>query len=321
MIGLDVPAGGFRAIYADPPWAFRTFSGENMTPHRCAEDHYRTMDLGELKALPIADVAARDCALFMWIVGSHLAESIELAAAWGFTFKTDAFYWLKQRLLNADQVDLFTGDIAEPRMGFGYWTRKQVEPCWLFTRGKPARLAKGVRQVIVEPHASTAASRRSPVSASSSWSPVRTSSSLRAPSAPAGPPGATKRPSLRRRPPPSPPTTKEHASMADLFEYPHAPGAQDRDTSSAAAAQIAPVAGAIRARVLDRFERSSGMTADECAGKLGLSILTVRPRVTELARLGKLRDSGQRRLNGSGRPAIVWGPVYPAALAGQRVAS
>jgi len=151
VIDLTIPPGGFGAIYADPPWAFRTFSGENMTPHRCAEDHYRTMTLAELKALPISDIAARDCALFMWVVGSHLAESIELASTWGFTFKTDAFYWIKQRLIGADQIDLFTGDIPEPRMGFGYWTRKQVEPCWLFTRGSPRRLSKGVRQVILEP--------------------------------------------------------------------------------------------------------------------------------------------------------------------------
>lgn len=151
MIDITVPDGGFAAIYADPPWAFRTFSDENVTPHRCAEDHYRTMELAELKALPVSDIAARDCALFMWIVGSHLQESIELATSWGFTFKTDAFYWLKQRLIGADQIDLFTNDIAEPRMGFGYWTRKQVEPCWLFTRGSPRRLSKGVRQTIIEP--------------------------------------------------------------------------------------------------------------------------------------------------------------------------
>jgi N6-adenosine-specific RNA methylase IME4 len=109
------------------------------------------MDLAELKALPVGDIAAPDCALFMWVVGSHLEESIGLARAWGFTFKTDAFYWAKQRLIGADQIDLFTGDIAEPRMGFGYWTRKQVEPCWLFTRGAPKRVSKGIRQLIVEP--------------------------------------------------------------------------------------------------------------------------------------------------------------------------
>lgn len=146
-----LPPGPFSVIYADPPWAFRTFSGENMTPHRCAEDHYRTMTFAEMAALPVADVAAKDCALFMWVVGSHLVESIDLARAWGFEFKTDAFYWLKQRMIGADQIDMFTGDIPEPRMGFGYWTRKQVEPCLLFTRGKPARLGKGVRQTIIAP--------------------------------------------------------------------------------------------------------------------------------------------------------------------------
>ena len=151
MSMAHLPRAHFGCILADPPWAFRTFSGENMTPHRCAEDHYRTMTFDELCALPVAEVAAKDAALFMWVVGSHLEESLALARAWGFAFKTDAFYWLKQRLVDADQVDLFTGDIAEPRMGFGYWTRKQVEPCLLFTRGNPPRLGKGVRQAIIEP--------------------------------------------------------------------------------------------------------------------------------------------------------------------------
>jgi N6-adenosine-specific RNA methylase IME4 len=152
MTDLDhLPRGRYRCILADPPWAFRTFSGETMTPHRCAEDHYSTMSLAEMQELPVGEVAAKDCALFLWVVGSHLEESLALARAWGFAFKTDAFYWLKQRLIGADQIDLFTGDVPELRIGFGYWTRKQVEPCWLFTRGSPPRLGKGVRQVIAEP--------------------------------------------------------------------------------------------------------------------------------------------------------------------------
>lgn len=146
-----LPPAHFGCILADPPWAFRTFSGETMTPHRSAEDHYATMTLAEMAALPVASLAAKDCALFLWSVGSHLGEALELAAAWGFVFKTDAFYWVKQRLIGGDQADLFTGDLPEPRMGFGYWTRKQVEPCWLFTRGSPKRLSAGVRQVILEP--------------------------------------------------------------------------------------------------------------------------------------------------------------------------
>lgn len=108
--------------------------------------------------------------------------------------------------------------------------------------------------------------------------------------------------------------------MTDLFAYPNRPGSKGRDTSRQAGAKMAGAAPVLRQRVLDAFERSNGMTADECAGKLGLSILTVRPRVTELSRLGRIRDGGLRRQNGSGRSAIVWVPVFPSALKGQRVA-
>jgi predicted transcriptional regulator len=106
--------------------------------------------------------------------------------------------------------------------------------------------------------------------------------------------------------------------MTDLFAYPHAPGAQDRDTSRDAADDISPTAPQLRARALAVLERSNGLTADEVAGRLGVSILSIRPRITELARLGKVRDSGLRRHNASGKRAIVWSPVFPAWIGGRR---
>lgn len=106
--------------------------------------------------------------------------------------------------------------------------------------------------------------------------------------------------------------------MTDLFRYPHRPGAQDRDTSQAAADHAATSAGLLRNKALGVLEHSNGLTADEVAGRLGLSILSIRPRITELSRLGKVRDSGLRRRNVSGRNAIVWAPVHPARLKGQR---
>lgn len=106
--------------------------------------------------------------------------------------------------------------------------------------------------------------------------------------------------------------------MGDLFSYPHRPGAQGRDTSLAAAEHAAETAPLLRGKALAIVERSNGMTADEVAGKLGLSILSIRPRMTELSRLGKVRDSGKRRANASGRNAIVWAPVFPARIKGQR---
>lgn len=146
----------FQLLLADPPWAFRTFNGRNRTPtqkaFREAEDHYPTMALAEMAALPVADIAAKDSLLAMWIVGSHCDDALALARAWGFTFTTDLFYWLKTKLINADQIDLFTGDIHPPKMSMGYHTRKQLEPCWLFTRGKGLPVHDhSVRQLIIEP--------------------------------------------------------------------------------------------------------------------------------------------------------------------------
>lgn len=137
---MTLPAGPFGAILADPPWAFKTYNNKTgTTPYRGSEDHYSVMSLDELIALPVEAVAAKDCALFMWVVDSHLPEALRLGAYWGFNFKTIAFIWFK----TARGKGL-------PPMGMGYWTRKGAECCLLFTRGKPSRKDKGVRQVIPE---------------------------------------------------------------------------------------------------------------------------------------------------------------------------
>lgn len=133
---FNLPQGHFGAILADPPWAFRTYSGKHTTPHRCAEDHYVTVPKEGLAALPVGTLAAKDCALFMWVVDSHIAEGIDLGRAWGFEYKTRAFTWRKLTVTGKSMI------------GMGYWTRKQTEICLLFTKGKPKRKSRGVREVI-----------------------------------------------------------------------------------------------------------------------------------------------------------------------------
>lgn len=129
----------YGAILVDPPWSFKTFSGKRGTPHRTANDHYVTMTSAELMALPVADFAAPNCALFVWVVDSHIDESQHLISAWGFRYKTKAFTWVK------------TTKNGLPKIGLGYWTRKQTEICLLATRGHPRRKSKGVRELIMAP--------------------------------------------------------------------------------------------------------------------------------------------------------------------------
>ena len=99
--------------------------------------------------------------------------------------------------------------------------------------------------------------------------------------------------------------------MLDLFEgrpaYPNAPGFKDPTTSLDAARAIEPIAGSLRAAILAAYreERPRGLTADEVACRLGRSILSVRPRVTELYWQGLLERTGERRRNTSGMDAHV----------------
>jgi N6-adenosine-specific RNA methylase IME4 len=151
-----LPKGPYALILADPPWAFRTYTAERRTPtqkkFREAEDHYPTMTFEEMAALPVAKMAHKNAVLVMWVVGSHLHEAMRLGEAWGFTYVTDLLCWMKQKLIDADQIDMFTGDIAEPRISMGYYTRKQKEDCLLFKRGHGLPvIAHDVRQVIVAP--------------------------------------------------------------------------------------------------------------------------------------------------------------------------
>ncbi len=93
-----------------------------------------------------------------------------------------------------------------------------------------------------------------------------------------------------------------------MTDYPDSPGFKAHGPSEEAAAKIASTASVIRAKVLAVFEAAhpAGRTADEVAKDLHLSVLTVRPRVSELHRDGELEKTPERGTNESGMSATVW---------------
>lgn len=128
----------YNIIYADPPWRYKTYSSKGQK--RSAERHYHTMELSEIKALPINEIAADDCTLFMWTTVPHLKECFSVIEAWGFEYKTIAFVWVKK---NRKSDGLF--------WGMGHWTRANAELCILATKGHPKRISASVHQVIISP--------------------------------------------------------------------------------------------------------------------------------------------------------------------------
>src|SRR5262245_21917478 len=109
-------ASGYRAgvIAVDPAWPFET---GDRSKHAVFE-HYETMSLDKIKALPVAQLAAKDCALFLWVTWPFMPIWHEVIEAWGFCYGSLAFDWIK----------LKPNGKGLRRWGNGYGTIANAEP-------------------------------------------------------------------------------------------------------------------------------------------------------------------------------------------------
>ena len=87
------PSGKYRVIYADPPWSY---GNKLVDGYGAAENHYPTMTIEELCALPVKDLAEDNAVLFLWVTSPLLEECFEVIRAWGFKYKA-SFVWDKLR--------------------------------------------------------------------------------------------------------------------------------------------------------------------------------------------------------------------------------
>ena len=124
----------YKVIYADPPWQYRVYSKKGQG--KSAENHYHTMNIKDIMALPVDKIADKDCILFLWITFPCLKEGIEVMERWGFKYKTCGFNWVKR---NKKKNTYF--------MGLGFWTRSNSEVCLIGTKGQPKRVSKSVSQI------------------------------------------------------------------------------------------------------------------------------------------------------------------------------
>lgn len=126
-----LPLFGFDFIMADPPWHFFTQSVKGQA--KAASRHYRTWTLRKIKALPVGQLAAKDCALFLWGTSPLLLDRDrpsrspmgEVLEAWGFRY--GAFGGWAKRTVN-----------EKLRYGTGYAMRSVMEPFLIATTGSPA---------------------------------------------------------------------------------------------------------------------------------------------------------------------------------------
>ena len=83
-----------NVLTIDPPWPYRARATD--ATHR-ARNPYSTMTMDQIKALPVAEMAARDgCVLWLWTTCVFIGEAYECLAAWGFDYVT-ILTWAKEQ--------------------------------------------------------------------------------------------------------------------------------------------------------------------------------------------------------------------------------
>lgn len=126
--------GGFKTVYADPPWQFQNRTGKVAPEHRRL-DRYSTMTLDAIKALPVADRVAKDAHLYLWVPNALLPDGLAVMEAWGFRYVSNII-WAKRRK-----------DGGPDGRGVGFYFRNVTEILLFGVRGSMRTLAPARSQV------------------------------------------------------------------------------------------------------------------------------------------------------------------------------
>jgi N6-adenosine-specific RNA methylase IME4 len=125
--------GPFGTILADPPWRFSNRTGK-MAPEHRRLSRYATMSLEEIMELPVAQLAAPQSHLYLWVPNALILEGLEVMRRWGFTYKTNII-WYKVRK-----------DSGPDRRGVGFYFRNVTEMVLFGVRGRLRTREAGRRQ-------------------------------------------------------------------------------------------------------------------------------------------------------------------------------
>ena len=128
----------YDVILADPPWNFDVWSKKGNA--RTASSHYQTMTIEDICSLNIAELAADNCALFIWTVWPRIFDAEKVINAWGFKYRTLGYEWVK---MNSSGLGF--------HIGLGYYTRANSEPCLLAVKGSMKVATRGERNLLMTP--------------------------------------------------------------------------------------------------------------------------------------------------------------------------
>ena len=130
----------YSIILADPPWKYNSRANHKTRFRGGACGHYDLMSMEDIKALPIPEISAENCVLFLWCTFPYLDEQIKLFKHWGFKYRTLGFSWIKLNPKN-----------GKPFFGVGYYAKSNAEVCLMGIKGKMKPISNKVSSCVISP--------------------------------------------------------------------------------------------------------------------------------------------------------------------------
>ena len=75
------PEKKYSIIYADPPWSYPKTGGKRSS-RGMAKQHYQTMPIQDICGLPVREISAENCALFLWATFPQIIPVKEAIEEW-----------------------------------------------------------------------------------------------------------------------------------------------------------------------------------------------------------------------------------------------
>jgi site-specific DNA-methyltransferase (adenine-specific) len=135
---IPFPDKKYQIIYADPPWKYSSDPKSKRGIWGLADRQYKTLDIEDLKKIPVNKISDKDCILFLWATFPNIQQALDLIKAWGFQYKTVGFVWEKYDKSNN----------TVKKYGLGWYTRSNCEIVMIGRKGKFIRKSASVQQII-----------------------------------------------------------------------------------------------------------------------------------------------------------------------------
>ena len=127
----------YQIIYADPPWEYK----ESGSGSRVVSSHYPTMNIEDIKNLPVQSMCDDTSILFLWVTFPRLEQGLEVIKSWGFKYYGLGFNWVKM------------SKNGQPSWGMGYYTRQNTEICLIGVKeDKGKRIKPLVKNILSVVH-------------------------------------------------------------------------------------------------------------------------------------------------------------------------